>query len=140
MKEMSEQSKQESTRKTERPEQAVLLRMLSSVASGSLTINLNNFPFVKIDGKAKTLDVEIKGFEQSGLKIGDIMPSGKGKGSFLDTVKQSTDFARGLHDDGWSIRVFEGEQSLLKMGRGVSSMTGFVWLNPLKIPRLMRLI
>lgn len=137
---MSEESKQELSDKVQRPEQAALLRILSSVASGTVTVNLNNFPFVKIDAEAKTLDVEIKGFEQSGLRVGDIMPQGKGKTNFLDTLKQSSDFARGLHDDGWSIRLFEGEQSLLKMGRGASSLTGYIWLNPLKIPRLMRLI
>jgi hypothetical protein len=136
----SHASHAQSPSKDETGDSAGFLRLLSSFVSGNLTVSVNNFPFVKIDGETKTLDVEIKGLEQSGLKMGSFIQSGTSKGNFLDTIRQSSGMAHRLHNEGWSIRVFEGESSLLKVGRGVSPMTGFVWVNPLKIPRLMRLI
>lgn len=119
-----------------------LVGMLSDFVSGSLTVSVNNFPFVKIDAETKTLDVEVKGFKESGLRIGNLMQAagGDSKNNIFGTMKKSGSVAHRLHDEGWKVSVFEGKDSLVKIGNGVSSLTGYVWVNPLKLSKLRGLI
>jgi hypothetical protein len=111
---------------------------LSGFLSGSLTIVVNNFPLAKIDGERRTFDIELKGFEESGLRLSDLV--GSSKKGFLDSIKQSGGLAHTLNKDGWNLRVFDGSDPVLFLGRGVTSLTGFVWLNPLKLSKLLRFI
>jgi len=111
---------------------------LSDFLSGSLTIAVNNFPLAKIDGEGKTFDIELKGFEESGLRLSDLV--GSSKKGFLDSIRHSGGLAQSLHKDGWNLRVFDGKDAVLSLGRGVSPLTGFVWLNPLKLSKLLRFI
>ncbi len=111
---------------------------LSDFLSGSLTIVVDNFPLVKIDAEKKTFDLELKGFEESGLRLSDLM--GSSKKGFLDSIRQSGGLAHTLDKEGWNLRVFDGNDTVLSLGRGVTSLTGFVWLNPLKLSRLLRFI
>ncbi len=124
----------------EKKKDPLITHVLSEFVSGTLTITVNSFPLAKIDGESKTLDVEVKGFRESGLHLGELLQIGDSKKGFLEKIKQSNSFAQSLHEDGWKVRVFEGDESLLTMGRGVSPLTGFMWLNPLKLPKIMSLI
>lgn len=119
--------------------QLEFFRLLSVFEAGTVTISVNNFPLAKIDGETKTLDVELSGVREAGLKLGDFIESEGADGNPIEAIKRSSKFARNLKDDGWSLRVYEGDSSVLTMGRGVSSLTGFVWLNPLKLGRLLGL-
>jgi hypothetical protein len=120
--------------------QESLLRLLSFFEYGSVTITVNNFPFAKIDIASKLLDVELRGILESGLKLGELFDSNALGGNVVDAIKRSGDFAKNLNRNGWSIRVYEGESSILKLGRGLSPLTGYVWLNPLKLSKLLRVI
>jgi hypothetical protein len=135
---MSDKSKTEPSVKT-RHQEAMVHTLTASLISGVVTVTVNNFPFLKIDGVSKTLDVEIKGLEESGIKLNDFVQNDS-KGTPLDTIKKSGNFAGTLNTDGWTLRVFEGTDSLVKMGKGVSPITGHVWINPLKLNKLLRLI
>ena len=128
------------TKTESNPARETVVRALDSILSGTITVSVNNFPFLKIDGETKTLDVEIKGFEQSGLRLSDLVETKNSKGGFLGVIRNSSDFAQGLNQDGWTVQIFEGRNTLLRIGRGVSPRTGFIWLNPLKLPKLISLI
>ncbi len=108
---------------------------LSNILSGTLTVNVNNFPFLKIDGETKTLDVEIKGLKASGIQASDLV--GDSRRGLLETLKISQRIAKDLHQKGWRLRVFEGGSSLFSMGRGVSSLTSFVWGDPTKLLKIL---
>jgi hypothetical protein len=114
--------------------------VLTDFLSGTLTVCINNFPFLKVNGESKTLDVELKGFKESGLHLGDMLEKGDKKKDLMDTIKESSSVARRLHEIGWEIRVFEGEDSLIAMGNGVSSLTGYVWFNTLKLWKIRDII
>jgi len=113
-------------------------KRLSDFLSVSLTITVNNIPLVKINGEAKTLDIEIKGLDAAGVRLSDLF--GEHKKGLIDSLRDSSDLARSLNRDGWTIRVFDAGDRLASLGRGVSPLTGFVWLNPLKLSKLRRLI
>jgi len=108
--------------------------------SGSLTINVNNFPFLKINCETRSLTIEIKGFKQTGFHLGDLLGKGDNKKGLMETMKESSGMAHRLHDLGWELQLFEGEDSVLAMGRGVSSLTGYVWFNPLKLSKIIEII
>jgi hypothetical protein len=136
--ELSEKSKTESNSRNS-DHRELVQALTTSLISGVVTVTVNNFPFLKIDGESKTLDVEIKGFEESGVRLNDILQKDS-KGNALDSIRKSGNLAGSLNADGWMIRVFDGTDTLFKMGKGVSSITGHVWINPLKLPKLMKLI
>lgn len=118
-----------------------LFRNLSDFLSGTLTVSVNKFPFAKIDGEAKTLDLDMKGLENSGLRLDELFQSGDSKkNDFLETLRLSGGIAKNLHEQGWKLRVFEGDESLVALGQGVSSLTGFIWVNPLKLSKIRKLI
>ena len=114
--------------------------VLADFISGTLTVTVNNFPFLKIDGETKRLDFELKGFRECGLHLGDLLEKANEKKDLIDAIKKSTAVASRLHENGWRIRIFEGKDSLLAMGNGVSSLTGYVWFNPLKMWKLRDII
>jgi hypothetical protein len=109
---------------------------LSNVLSGTLIVSVNNFPFLKIDGESKNFDIEIKGLKESGIQTSKL--AGDSSQGFLDTFKMAEKIAKGLHEKGWRLRVFDEGSSLVSMGRDVSPLTGFVWGNPLKLLKILR--
>jgi hypothetical protein len=113
---------------------STLADSLSNIAAGTLTVSVNNFPFLKIDGETKTLDVEITGLRESGIRAPSI---GESRPGFMDALKASEKIAKSLQENGWRLQVFEGGSSIILMGRGVSSLTRFVWGNPLKLLKIL---
>jgi hypothetical protein len=112
-----------------------LTESLANILSGTLTVSVNNFPFLKIDAGSKTLDIEIKGFKESGLHSSDFI--GGSRPGMLEILKKSEMIAKGLSEKGWRLRIFDGEISVISMGRGVSSLTGFIWGNPLRLSKIL---
>jgi hypothetical protein len=106
--------------------------------SGSLTITVNSIPLLKISGEAKTVDFEIKGLDEAGIHLADVF--GGSKKGVIESIRDSSGLARSLNRNGWTIRIFDAGDRLASLGRGVTPLTGFVWLNPLKVARLRRLI
>jgi hypothetical protein len=115
-------------------------RALTDFLSGSLTVSVNNLPFLKVDGESKTLDLELKGFEESGLRLGDWIEIEEPGGGVFGKMRYSSELAKSLHHDGWRLRIFDRKDPLIAMGRGASHLTGYVWMNPLKIRKILSLI
>jgi len=115
---------------------STLSESLSNVLSGTVTVSVNNFPFLKIDGESKTFDIEIMGLKESGIETSTVV--GDSRHGLLETLKSSERVARRFHEKGWRLRVFEGGSSVLSMGRGVPSLTGFVWGNPFELLKSLR--
>ena len=45
------------------------LQLLSLFQSGIMTIEVNGFPVLKVDGKERTLDLEAQGLKKCGVKL-----------------------------------------------------------------------
>jgi hypothetical protein len=93
---------------TEKPSNDIttLSQSLSNFLSGTMTVSVNNFPFLKIDGESKTFDVEIKGLKESGIETSILF--GESRHGMLERLKRSESIGKGLHEKGWRLRVFEG--------------------------------
>ena len=116
-----------------------LLQFLPSLTSGSLTMSLNKLPFLRIDSDSRSLSVEAAGVRESGLKLAEATLSENGaKTSFHNLLTSSEKLAKTLSRIGWTLTLYDGNSSLLSLGRGVSRLTGHVRANPLKLRRLIR--
>jgi len=121
------------------PERDLLIHSLSDFLSGSLTVTVNKLPFAKINGETKSLDIELKGLNETGLRLGELVETGERKMGLIQTIRESNEIAKKLHDQGWKVSVFDGNESLVAIGRGVSSITGYMWMNPLKLSKIRKL-
>ncbi len=124
-------------RKSSPPNPNTIVDGLSDILSGTLTVTINNLPTLKINGELKTVDVELRGLEESDLHLSSIFP--ETKKNLYESMKDSTGLAQALYKDGWNLRIFDDGERLLSMGRGITPLTGHVWLNPLKLTKLKSL-
>jgi hypothetical protein len=118
----------------------VLARLLSSFESGTITVSVNNFPFMKVDSDSKKVAIEMRGFQESGLHFADLIETVNADKGVIQTIKQATGLAQSLQREGWGVRIFEGKDPLIAIGSGVSPLFGFVWFNPLMLPKISKLI
>ena len=105
---------------------------------GRLTVSVNNFPLLKADATAKSVEVELKGVKETGLSLNALLKMGGPKsGGIFDALKGGEDVANKLDQMGWKFSLYDGGSSILTMGRGVSGFSGHISFNPLKIWRVL---
>ena len=112
------------------------IEILSSFESGVLTIRVNEFPLLKVDADSKSLDVEASGVREAGIKLSEVLQIEGGRG-FRGLVRNSESLARGLSEKGWRLTLYDKGSGILEAGRGVSRLTGYVHLNPLRLRRIL---
>lgn len=110
------------------------LDSLESLSRGTITVSVSGYPVVSIDAGRKEVEVEVKGVREVGLSLRTFTRSGQGRGSALRT---SESMAKGLSSLGWKLTLYEGGDELVRMGRGVSRLTGHISVNPIRLRRLI---
>jgi hypothetical protein len=113
------------------------IELLSMFQSGIMTVEIDGFPVLKVDGKDRNLDLEAQGLRKCGLKLTKLVQSETGKKGIRGIISASGLTARKLSQEGWSLNLFDRGSRILRMGRGVSRLTGHVEVNPLKIRNLL---
>jgi hypothetical protein len=115
------------------------LELLSMFESGVLSVQLNGYPFVKIDAVSHQLDLEAQGIKEFGLKLGELIKlEDSGEKGIKGIISTSRSTARKLSERGWSLAIYDKGSSVLKMGRGVSRLTGHISVNILRLRGLLK--
>lgn len=127
------------TSKTKRRSgKTTLADLLPIFTSGSFTVSVNGVPAVAVDAESRLLNLEAKGVKKSGLKLLNVIKE-KGEG-VTGVLKTSESTAKKLSDSGWRITVYDGNDVVLTLGCGVSRLTGYIHVNPLKLRTLLKII
>ena len=103
--------------------------------SGSLSVAANGFPVLSLDCSSRSLDVETRGVEQTGLKISQLVGN---RGGVAGLLKDSESIAKKVASEGWTLTLYDKGSRALTMGSRVSRLTGHIRVNPLKLRRLLR--
>ena len=111
------------------------LDALSLFESGSVNISVNGFPLAKVDCDKKDIEVEMRGVDESGIKIFHIARNGT---ELTAVLREAQELASGLSRIGWQLKIYNMGAPALTMGRGVSRLTAHISVNPLKLRRLLK--
>ena len=109
--------------------------LLTGFASGVLTVGVNGQPLLKVDAESRSIDVDTSGVKETGIKLSKLLPPGAG--GVTDMIRNSEAMAKGLSDKGWRVTMYDKSSEVLAVGRGVSKLTGYVHVNPLKIRKIL---
>jgi hypothetical protein len=113
------------------------LELLTLFQSGILTVKANGLPVMKLDGGERSLDLETQGIKECGIKLSKFMEvESRGKG-IRGVLSASEGTAKRLSNDGWSLAIYDRGTRILKMGRGVSRLTGHIEVNLLKLRSIL---
>ena len=113
---------------------ASLIELLAFVPSGKATLTVAGRPLLTIDADKKTLDLEVEGVRQAGLRISDLVKLEEGSGNPIGGSLQMTGTLARL---GWNLSLYLEGERIANMGSGVSRLTGHVSVNPFKLRKLL---
>ena len=117
------------------------LEILPIFASGIFTVGVNGLPFLKVDAESHSVDVEARGVKECGIRLSKIiaLQGGRRKG-VRGLLEGQESIAKGLSEKGWKLVLYDRGSSILTMGRGVSRLTGYVRVNPLKLRKILKVL
>jgi hypothetical protein len=115
------------------------IELLSIFQSGVLSVQVNGFPFVKVDAETRSLDLEAQGIKESGIKLSGLMKleGGEDKG-IRGIISTGGSTARKLSERGWSLAIHDKGSTVLKMGHGVSRLTGHIQVNIFRLRKILQ--
>jgi hypothetical protein len=113
------------------------LELLSMFESGILTVAVNGFPLIKVDAGSRSLDLEAQGMREFGMKLSELAELESGVKGIRGIISASESTARRLSERGWSLALYDKGSNVLRMGRGVSRLTGHIQVNLLKFRRIL---
>jgi hypothetical protein len=117
---------------------AAVVDFLSIFTSGSFAVSVNGVPTLAVDAESKSLNLEAKGVKKSGFKLLNIVKE-NGAG-VIGILKTSESTAKKLSETGWKVTVYDGNKVVLTMGSGVSRLTGYIHVNPLKLRTILEIV
>ncbi len=121
----------------QRKSDADTLKLLSMFESGILTVEVNGFPLAKVDAESRSLDLEAQGIKECGIKLSKLIEFETGGKGIKTMISTSESTARRLSESGWSLALYDRGSTILKMGRGVSRLTGHIQVNLLKLRKIL---
>ena len=121
----------------QRKSDADTLKLLSMFESGILTVEVNGFPLAKVDAESRSLDLEAQGIKECGIKLSKLIEFETGGKGIKTMISTSESTARRLSERGWSLALYDRGSTILKMGRGVSRLTGHIQVNLLKLRKIL---
>ena len=109
--------------------------ILPLFSSGSLSVAANGFPALSLDCSSRSLDVEMRGVQETGLKLSQLVGH---RGGVAGLLKDSESIAKKLASEGWTLTLYDKGSRALTMGSKVSRLTGHIRVNPLKLRKLLQ--
>ncbi len=119
---------------TEHPLDSVLTVLLGRIAGGTAEAEVDGTWVATLDGERRNLTVDVD------TLLGGTSPERvRRRGGHL-SLWQSRGVPATLARLGWQVSVVSESRELLRMGRGVSRLTGRVWTSPTALWRLRRIL
>lgn len=96
--------------------------LLDVLSSGSIKVTANGAPLAQMDGKQRSIEVDISGVRMSGLTVTRLL--GRHHGGMFSLFVETEGMAHALARKGWKFELKDGPKEVVSMGRGVSGLTG----------------
>lgn len=119
---------------TERPLGEALMRLLDQVASGSAEAKIDGTLVAVLDAEGRNLTIDVDPFLTAGTH--DDSP---GPQAHLSLWK-NRGIPSALARSGWQVSLQSESRELMRMGRGVSALTGHVHASPTALWKLRRFL
>jgi hypothetical protein len=116
------------------------LGILSIFVGGSLSVEIDGKPLFKLDAEKRSVDLEVQGVVETGLKLSKLKTSQDKRLGLLGLLKTSRETAKDLSDVGWKMSLSDKDSTVLTMGSGVSRLSGRIRANPLKLRRVAKIL
>lgn len=117
--------------------QTTPVELLSLFESGVLAVTVNGRPLLKVDAESRSVESEVSGMRETGIKLSNLSDSGPG---VLGLLKTSRSTAKDLYEKGWKFSLYDKGSRILSMGRGVSRLTGHIQVSPTKIRSILEAV
>jgi hypothetical protein len=111
-----------------------VLDLLALMPAGKATVTIGGRPFLSINSDEKTLEVEVDGAREAGLRLSDLVQLQEGSTGVLKGSRRTTE---ALSQLGWKLTLCSEGDRILTMGSGVSRLTGRIRVDPLKLKKLL---
>ena len=116
------------------------LELLSLFEAGVLAVTVNGKPLMKVDASSRSVETEVSGIRESGIKLSDFVGSESGSSGMIDLLKTARSTAKDLYENGWKFSLFDKGSNVLAIGRGVSRLTGHINVSPTKLRSLLEML
>lgn len=111
-----------------------LVRLLDSVAGGSVEALIDGEPLARLDGNQRTVTVQIRSIPRKGDRSTSLLH--ESRIHFWEIRGIPSALAR----SGWQVSFRDGPQELLRLGRTASALTGHIHVNPAALWKLRRVL
>ncbi len=115
-----------------------LIRLLSIFESGSLSIRINGISFFIVNAQSRIIVVEASEMKEYGLSLSKLTEFQSGQRAWISMVRGTISIAKELQTKGWTLKLYDERGCIVTMGKGVSRLTGYIRMNPLKIRRILK--
>ncbi len=119
---------------TERPAAELLTRMLVHISAGSAEAKIDGTLVATIDGEDRKVTIDLDPLLDAGSRTGALLPEGG------LPLWRNRGLPSALARSGWQVSVVSESHELLRMGRGVSRLTGHVHASPRALWKLRRIL
>lgn len=111
------------------------LDLIEQLSGGKVSIRWDGVPWVEIDADHRNLEVDVTPVKDLTKDLPRLLLSGG-----LGEMRQGLAVPRRLSELGWRVTLKVGKRPLAQLGRGSSSLTGNVRVEPRGLPALLRLL
>jgi hypothetical protein len=113
--------------------------MLSIFSKGTLKVGVNGGSFLKVDVDSQTIDIEAKGLKESGIQVSTLVRTNN-DGGIRKLLRSSRSMAKKFSEKGWRVALSDRGSSVMRLGRGVSKVSGYITINPMKIRTILEIL
>ncbi|MDG6907821.1 MAG: hypothetical protein JRN20_18780 [Nitrososphaerota archaeon] len=96
-----------------------------------MSVSVNGRPFLKVDAESRSVESELAGIKESGIKLSNLVSSQSAGISSL--LRRSRSVAKELYDMGWKFALYDKGSNVLSMGRGASRLTAHIHVSLAKL-------
>ncbi|MDG6997501.1 MAG: hypothetical protein JRN15_00105 [Nitrososphaerota archaeon] len=114
------------------------LELLSLFASGTLSINVDGHPLLKVDAESKSVDVDGPRVKECGIPLSKIIQLEAGRKGIIGLLSGSRATASRLSKKGWRLTLYDNGSELVRIGKGTSRLTGHMSMKPTRVRKILK--
>ncbi len=114
----------------------LLVDLLGHLADGSIAVDIDAVPFASIDARAHDVEVQLGPIVGARRATRSSVDRGEGAAELWRARRIPSELAR----NGWRVRLWDGGEELVALGRGTNPLTGHVHATPAALWKLRKLV